>query len=229
MYDLSQTAPGQVYSGILDIVPPVGSYATLTLSDRAGNITQQRVYNSGQPPSCAGGDHPDDNQSAASTLLPGGQFFTLPAGARATPRVAVLQRGFAAELWLALFSLGEPAALINADFDPAATARQYPVLFIPSGGLYGAENSVIFKKRLELYADAGGTIVAFAQQHGYEFTVLPGASSPPASSPPPLTAYGWQEDNSCYEASLLLAADHPSLSGFSQTALTAHVDGYFWG
>lgn len=228
-YDLSQTKPGETYTGILDIVPPVGGYATLTLSDRAGNITQQRVYNPGQQQggSDPGGDHPDDNESAASSLLPGGQFFTLPAGARPTLQVAILNRGFAGNLWQALVKIGEPAALINADFDPAATARQYPVLLIPSGGLYGLENSTAFRKRLELYAEAGGTIVAFAQQHGYEFSVLPGTSSPLASLPAPLSAYGWQEDNSCYEASLLLAANHPSLSGFSQTALTAHVDGYF--
>lgn len=229
-YDFSHTHPGQIIAGILDIIPQVGSYATLTLSDHAGNITQQRVYNPGPQSGCTsdpGGDHPDDNQSVASSLLPGGQFVTLPAGARTSLQVAILNRGFAANLWQALLQVGEPAVLINADFDPVATARQYPVLFIPSGGLYGTENSVVFRKRLEAYAEAGGTIVAFAQQHGYEFSVLPGASSPLASSPPLLTGYGWQEDNSCYAASLLLAANHPSLSGFSQTTLTAHVDGYF--
>jgi PKD repeat protein/ligand-binding sensor domain-containing protein len=228
-YDFSQTESGQIVAGILDIVPQVGSYATLTLSDRAGNITQQKVYNPGKQQcnsSGAGGDHPDDNQSAASSLLPGGQFFTLPAGARTSLQVAILNRGFAANLWQALLQIGEPAVLINADFDPTATARQYPILFIPSGGLYGLENSVVFRQRLEFYAEAGGTIVAFAQQHGYEFNVLPGAQASTPQSPS-LSAYGWQEDNSCYEASLLLAADHPSLSGFSQTALTAHVDGYF--
>jgi hypothetical protein len=180
-YNISGYDPESHHTLVLskEKMPPVGGYATIMVSNRAGLITQQRVYNPGctSNSSTPGGDHPDDNESAASSILPGGQFFTLPAGARAIPRVAVLNRGFAGNLWQALLQLGEPADFVKPDFDPAATARQYPVLFIPSGGLYGWENSVLFRKRLELYAEAGGTIVAFAQQHGYEFGVLPGAQA----------------------------------------------------
>ncbi len=208
-----------------NLVPPVGGYCIFTLYDNAGNFTRQKVDNPG-PQHCyngsaPGGDHPDDNDSATVSTLTTDRWYTMPSGARADHRVAILNRGFPQQLWETMFKLGEPAVMLSADFDPAATARQYPALLIPSGGLYGLENSEVFRRRLELYAEAGGTIVAFAQQHGYEFGVLPGGKDGS------LTAYGWQEDNSCYEASLRLAANHPSLAGFSQTALTAHVDGYF--
>jgi hypothetical protein len=242
-YDLSWTEPGRTYSAIFEAVPPVGGYATFTLYDRAGNLTQRRVFNPGsfRVPGC---DHPDENESAASAALPpAGEWTAMPAGTRAQAQVAVFNGGFAGNLLQLLWEVGEPAALVERDFDPVAVAEQYPVLIIPSGGLYGLENSLFFKKRLELYAQAGGTIVAFAQQHGYEFNVLPGAGEPtsvlgaiagppdpqsPISNPQsPLAGYGWSEDNSCYSASLLLATEHLALSGFNKTHLTAHVDGYF--
>ena len=238
-FDLSWAKPNTVYAGTFDWVPPEGSTATFTLYDQAGNFTQKEVYNPG-PQQCGGGggpggDHPDDNESDADLVL-GSNFFTLPPGSRSTPRVAILNRGFPQQLWETVLKLGEPAVLLDLDFDPTAAAEQYPVLFIPSGGLYGLENSLLFKKRLELYAEAGGTVVALAQQHGYEYNVLPGAGEPATVSgalygagedQSRLSAYGWSEDNSCYSASLLLGAEHPALSGFSQTHLTAHVDGYF--
>jgi hypothetical protein len=174
-HDLSWTQPGRTYSAIFEAVPPVGGYATFTLYDRAGNLTQRRVFNPGsfRVPGC---DHPDENESAAGAALPpAGEWTAMPAGTRAKAQVAVFNGGFAGNLIQLLWEVGEPAALVERDFDPVATAEQYPVLIIPSGGLYGLENSLFFKKRLELYAEAGGTIVVFAQQHGYEFNVLPGA------------------------------------------------------
>ena len=39
-----------------------------------------------------------------------------------------------------VLQLGEPATRIDADFDPVAIVEQYPVLLIPSGGLYGGSN-----------------------------------------------------------------------------------------
>jgi len=63
---------------------------------------------------------------------------------------------------------------IGSDFDPLATAAQYPVLLIPSGGLYGLASPPSqggagggsFRARLEEYTRRGGVIIAFDQQHG---------------------------------------------------------------
>ncbi|MGB9775993.1 MAG: CARDB domain-containing protein, partial [Anaerolineae bacterium] len=93
-----------------------------------------------------------------------------------------------------------------------------------------------FRARLEEYARRGGVIVALAQQHGYEYAALPGASPLPGLGEGPglalsaaegVRAYGWSEDNSCFRASLYLSQWHPILSGIPRATLDAHVDGYF--
>lgn len=222
-YDLSWTRPGVVYAGMVREVPPPGRTCTLTLTDRDGHSISQSLRDTcrdeGDSGSEPGGDHPDDNHSAADAPpIPSGQFFALPEGARHPARVAILQRGAPSDLWWLLAQLGEPADFIGADFDPVATAAQYPVLLIPSGGLYGLEGSAAFRARLEEYARRGGTIIAFAQQHGYEYGALPGGA---------VGGYGWTEDNSCFAASLYLSQWHPILSGIPRATLDAHVDGYF--
>jgi hypothetical protein len=165
-----------------------------------------------------GGDHPDDNYSAASSIIPQATFSELPVGTRIPARVAILQRGSAHNLWWLLFQLGELATFLDVDFDPVATAQAYPVLLIPSGGLYGLESSPAFRARLEEYARHGGVIAAFAQQRGYEYTALPGGQ---------VGGYGWAEDISCFQAALRMESWHPILAGFDRDTLTVHVDGYF--
>jgi len=223
-YDLARwTEPGRVYYGTIWEVPAVGTTATITLTNRAGLSVVRTLHNPG-PSYCAinppdpGNDHPDDNASAADAPIPSGQFLALPAGARMPPRVAILNRGAAHGLWWLLAQLGEPAEYVGSDFDPLATAAQYPVLLIPSGGLYGLEGSASFRARLEEYARQGGTIVAFAQQHGYEYAALPGGE---------VNGYGWNEDISCFQAALRMESWHPLLAGFNRDTLTVHVDGYF--
>jgi hypothetical protein len=134
------------------------------------------------------------------------------------PRVAVLNSGFAGNLLKVLFDLGEPAVMVKSDFDPIVTAEQYPALLIPTGGLYGLDNSTTFRARLEEYARRGGVVIAFDQQHGRDYAALPGGA---------LSGYGWAEDNSCFAASLYISQWRPALAGFDKTTLDAPVDGYF--
>ncbi|HNT78680.1 MAG TPA: hypothetical protein PKH77_27035, partial [Anaerolineae bacterium] len=223
-FNLSWTDPGRFYAGTTRLHPELGATCQLTLTNQAGFSAYQTLYGDcggggggGGGGSGPGGDHPDDNASAASAPILDA-FFALPAGARSVPQVAILNRGFAHELWRWLLDMGEPATLIGLDFAPAATAAHYPVLLIPTGGLFGLENDTAFRARLAEYTRLGGALVTFAQQHGYEYYALPGGE---------LDGYGWDEDISCFKAALTMETWHPALSSFRRDTLTVHVDGYF--
>ena len=162
-----------------------------------------------------GGDHPDDTLSASTAQLASLEFAP---GVRNDIRVGVLQRGFVSSARAFVAQAGERTWPVSLNFEPATTVKQFPVLLIPSGGLHGLEGDATFRARLEAYARRGGTLVAFAQQHGYEFNALPGGA---------VDGYGWAENISCFRSSLLLENWHPLLSGFNRNTLTAHVDGYF--
>jgi len=203
---------------------PASQLTTWTLSawDRARNgpVTSTLPLEDcggggGRGGSGPGGDHPDDNYSAASARF---SPTTFAPGVRDEIRVGVLQQGFVESDRAFAAQAGERTWPVSVNFEPAATVRQYPVLLIPSGGLYGLENSASFRARLEEYARRGGVIVAFAQQHGYEYGALPGGE---------VGGYGWSEDISCFDASLYTSDYHPALSGFDRDTLTVHVDGYF--
>ena len=145
-------------------------------------------------------------------------FFAVPEGARATSRIAILNQGFAHDLWRWVLEMGEPVDLVGLDFAPETVAAQHPVLLIPSGGLFGLENDTGFRARLEEYTRLGGTLLTFSQQHGYEYSALPGGE---------VGGYGWDEDIACFRSALHMETWHPILYGFTRDTLTVHVDGYF--
>jgi RHS repeat-associated protein len=173
-------------------------------------------------------DHSDDTLSVASPQFPAAGATGLTTNLhspssilqsplyRRTPRIAILWNGFPEEAGAFLNSLGEPYDTLDVDFSPVVAAL-YPVLLIPSGGLYGLEGSASFRARLEAYVAGGGTILVSAQQKGYEFAALPGG----------LSGYGWAEDQSCFNASVYFPQYHQALSGFNGQYLTTLVDGYF--
>jgi len=183
-----------------------------------------------KPPYKPGDDHADDNFSAASRTLPiSNNPFPLPnypflnqspandfIALVDRPRVGIFWHGYAEEAQALLASWGWASTPVDIDFTPSAL--DVPVLFVPSGGLYGLESAASIRARLEAFAADGGVIISLAQQHGYEFTSLPGGQ---------LDGYGWAEDNSCFDASLYVSEYHPLLSGFSSPTLTAGVDGFF--
>ncbi len=181
-----------------------------------------------------GNDYMDDTFSVASSQFPaagstgltlsfpplvggeqGGVGTAVPRY-RCTPRIALLWNGFPEEAAAFLNALGEPYDVLDVDFAPAVAAL-YPVLLIPSGGLYGLEGSASFRARLEAYVAQGGVTLVSSQQKGYEFSALPGG----------LGGYGWTEDQSCFNASVTFPQYHQALSGFHRESLDVLVDGYF--
>lgn len=181
--------------------------------DEAGNKERDEGTVDG-PPEPPGCDHSDDNYSAASPQYQVGT--TVPLNTEPT-RVAILSNGFAPDASGFVNALREPNILVKPDFSPDIVT-DYPLLVIPTGGLYGLENSAFFRARLEEYANRGGTIVVFDQQHGADYGVLPGGG---------LGGYGWAEDNSCTLSSLYIRNYDQVLSGFSDAILDSNVDGYF--
>jgi hypothetical protein len=181
--------------------------------DKAGNKEEKAGNQPGpsRPPGC---DHSDDNYSAASPVNQVGS--TVPLDDEPV-RVAILSNGFSPDSSGFVNALHEPNILVEPDFSPDIV-EEYPLLVIPTGGLYGLENSAYFRATLEEYANRGGTIVVFDQQQGSEYTVLPGGE---------LDGYGWAEDNSCTLSSLYIRNYTQVVSGFSDAILDSNVDGYF--
>lgn len=143
-----------------------------------------------------------------------------------SPDVALLSNGFIDETAnLLLKRLKEPIREIKESFDPKIMATQ-PVLVIPSGALYGMEGSTFLKLSLAEYVKQGGTLVVFAQQHGYEFNILPVPQEADGTFKT-VTGYGWTEDQSCFTNAVYIDTYHQILSGQNRSTPTLNVDGYF--
>lgn len=134
-----------------------------------------------------------------------------------TPTIAILENGFFAGADSLINRFKEPTIPQEIDFLPGIV-NDYPTLIIPSGGLYGLENSVMFKARLEEYVKNGGTLICFTQQRGYEFNALPGGK---------VSGYGWTEDQSCHYRAVSIATSSVIFAGQDDTNLDASADGYF--
>ncbi|MCG2783232.1 MAG: hypothetical protein L6243_06555, partial [Candidatus Altiarchaeales archaeon] len=131
------------------------------------------------------------------------------------PEVGVLFRGHMLSTSKLLARFNEPIVFLDVNFNP--DPMKYPILVIPSGGLYGLESSPSFRNKLEQYVSKGGTIFTFSQQYGYEYSALPGG----------LAGFGWEEDQSCLQAGVAISEYHPILSGQDSEVSDVQVDGYF--
>ena len=133
-----------------------------------------------------------------------------------SPKIAVMGNGFWYSFVCLADHVGKTCHYEGIDFSPGIL-EEYPVLVIPSGGLYGLDNSEAFKRSLEEYIQNGGTVIVFSQQHGYEYNALPGN----------ISAYGWTEDQSCQWRSSYIDTYHQILSGQDSATCDIVVDGYF--
>ena len=150
-------------------------------------------------------DHPDDYMGVL-----GGPI--LRESACPLANVAVVYNGFPKEA----SGIINDSCWLGTGFE-LEDAKKYPALIIPSGGFFGMDTSEILKYKLRKYVEDGGVIVCFAQQQGYEFNCLPGT----------ITAYGWGEDQSCWQNAAYIDTDHPIFASQEDAALDAGIDGYF--
>lgn len=142
------------------------------------------------------------------------------------PDVAVLQSGYYKEESTLLKRYLEPAFEAQISFSPSDLRGGQPVLVIPSGGLFGLENSAFFKASLDEYVKNGGTLIVFAQQHGYEFGVLPVPQEADGTFKP-VSGRGWTEDISCFADAAYVDTAHQMLAGQSRITPSLNIDGYF--
>jgi len=138
------------------------------------------------------------------------------------PDVVLLGRGFPNGARMMLSDLNEPVyeipdrEVLGGGWSPTELARYHPIMVIPSGGLFGA-NSPIFRSKLRTYVESGGVVIAFAQQYGEDYEVLPGQPS----------GFGWLQDQMCSYDSIYIDVKHPVFSSQWRVVLSEPVDGYF--
>ncbi|MBI2565434.1 MAG: hypothetical protein HYV63_00195 [Candidatus Schekmanbacteria bacterium] len=165
-------------------------------------------------PDGPGRDHPDDRVDAAA-LVAAARTVSGAGG----PAVAVLDAGTARGMLEVLadrFLVARVAPGIAASEVPA------PVLVVPSGALAQVGSSPAVVTMPQSYVDAGGTLVAMAQQRGADLAYLP----VPAGSAP-LEGLGWAEDQSCFSAAAEVGEWHPVLASIAANPVDIALDGYF--
>ena len=160
-----------------------------------------------------GGDNPDETYDVSTPQITSNNGLD----PEITSDIAVLFKGFPISAVNLLASFNESAAFVDVDFSPDLV-NDYSTIIIPSGGLYGLDSLPSFKSNLEEYVEKGGTLIAFSQQHGYEYNALPGGE---------VSGYGWLEDQSCHHGSVGISTYHPILSGQDSVTSDVDVDGYF--
>ena len=159
-----------------------------------------------------GGDCPDDTYTVGTGVFQ----QPLPVTSAYAP-IGVLQTGFAYDTINLLKSFNEDAKIITLnDFSPDLY-KTVPLLIIPSGGFSGLDTSDFFKTALAQYISNGGNVLMLTQQHGTDFSVLPGG----------LNGFGWIEDTSCQTNSSYIDTWNPVLAGQTRTTPSLNVDGYF--
>jgi len=158
------------------------------------------------------GDCPDD------TLTVGTGIPSQPVpSTNSSASVGVLEVGFTYDMVGLLQSFKQASRIVKPGDISPDLFQEMPLLVIPSAGLYGMENSVLFKAALDEYVKQGGTIFVLSQQHGYEYSTIPGG----------LGGYGWVEDQSCQAGSSYIDTWHPVLAGQATLKPSISIDGYF--
>jgi streptogramin lyase/uncharacterized membrane protein len=143
-----------------------------------------------------------------------------------SPDVALFAYGFYNPAISLMLKIKEPVRFLDLDFDPSII-RDHPVMLVPTAGFAGFEQSVSLKAKLEEYVRSGGTIIAFAQQLGHHWNILPTPVNPATGETLPISGYGYQQDQNCQQNSVFIETYHPALSSFTSATIDVGVDGYF--
>ncbi len=146
----------------------------------------------------------------------GDNALLLEAEIQATPDVAILREGYYKSTKNLLEELKEPFLLV--DIDNLLEISQ-KILIIPTGALFGLEDSCLFRLKLEKFVERGGTIICFSQSQGTEYQVLPRGNE--------IVAKGYREAQSCQSRNAEIDTYAPFLSPMKGNLASTAQDGYF--
>ncbi|MFH1961626.1 MAG: peptidoglycan DD-metalloendopeptidase family protein [bacterium] len=168
-----------------------------------------------------GGDHPDETYDIGDETFPiinyEGKSWIM------YPQMGVFNEGFSNAASQVVFDkILCSVSLFNSsaeDMDNLLHDLKYfPALVVPTGGFFGLDTSDMLKYKLRKYVEAGGVLISFTQQQGYEFSCLPGGE---------VKGYGWAEDQSCWTDAAYVDTYKPCFAGQDKANLDVNVDGYF--
>jgi hypothetical protein len=137
-----------------------------------------------------GGGAADDNVELGGTVCPSTSILDTATG------IGVLSNGFHVPMSSLAGKLGNGYVPVDIGFSPDIVSK-HPLLVISSGGLFGLENSALFRAKLDEYVKRGGTLLVFSQHHGYEFSALPVPQEADGTYRR-VKGYGWDEDQNCF-------------------------------
>ena len=132
--------------------------------------------------STPGGDHPDETFAMDAGFRPYKPSFS------SEPDAVYVSNGYFEDFKNIAGFFKKSASPADTESSIETLLTSSKSLIIPSGGLYGMETSEFFRATLEEYVKQGGTLIVFAQQRGYEYSILP---TPDGN---PVTGYGWAEE-----------------------------------
>src|SRR3989339_803000 len=215
-----------------DKQPQEGEHMIMaTITDKAGNTSEPKTSNftviwkeelvDVGGPSC---DTPDDNESISKPDL----IALVPTNNNRP--IGMIANGVAPFTESLITNITQdPVDYIFTNELDLIEIERYRLIVIPSGGLMGLSNSQDFKQKLQDYVNSGGTILCFTQQYGYDFSALPvqytGYSIQDTGQT--LSAFGWNEDQSCQSNSTYINEISPIFNGQGKVNLDFNVDGYF--
>ncbi|MGC1123328.1 MAG: FG-GAP-like repeat-containing protein [Candidatus Methanofastidiosia archaeon] len=166
-----------------------------------------------------GEDHPDDFNGVLCHSMEGLSYDSSDYYEILDYGISILDRGYSIGSYRILASLRYPSYPLRLFFSPFEVSEELPILVLPSGSLFGLENSFLTKTLLELYVENGGTLIVFSQQHGEDYQILPRGDE--------IYGYGWREDISCNFKSAGIASYDHLFSGQKDVILNLNVDGFF--
>src|SRR3989339_101652 len=157
--------------------------------------------------------NPDDNESV---MPPEQANLDNPPSNGNVPLVIPLT-GMAGRMYRLLQDkLGYDSLGLMLEFPPELLVTTNHVMVLPSGGYNGLSQSV--KDNIALYVQAGGTLIVFTQQNGYQFADLPGGA---------VRGYGYAEDQSCHANAVYINEESAIFNDQTRVYMDASVDGYF--